>query len=399
MANMKQERITTHPALFSAMVTLFFIWGFITLLNDLLIPVLKERLELDYTQSMFIQFCFFITYFIMAFPMSSILNRIGYKKSILFGLLIIAIGGIIFIPATLILDYNIFLIALFILAMGVVMLQVSANPLMVALGDKKTSSARLTLAQGFNSLGYVVAPLLVGGIIVSSKLFIPYLIISAVMILTIIFISIFKFNLPSRQLREDEEMSDNVYLILWQDKMFLLGLLAIFVYVGAEVTAGSLIVNYLHLPRIVGFSLATAAEYLSIYWGGVMIGRLIGSFLLIRINPAKALMFNSVVNILLLILVILSYGYLAMWALLLLGVFNSIMFPTIFALTIKRLKTIQLKNCASGLPVMAIVGGAFIPLFQGELADRVGLQHSFVGLIVCYLVIVIYGYLHRKINY
>ena len=392
-----KQKMTTQLPLFTAMVVLFFIWGFITLFNDLLIPVLKSKLHLSYGEAMLVQFCFFLTYFVMSLPMAWLLNKLDYKKSIIVGLLIIAIGCLIFIPADLKRMYAVFLLGLFILATGVVMLQVSANPLVTLLGATETSPARLTLAQGINSLGYVIAPILVGGLIVSVHLYIPYVVIAFVMLLVVVFIGRFNFHFVEAPLKNvDHEAT--IKFSLWDNIPFLLGFISIFFYVGAEVASGSLIISFLHLPSIANFSLAHAAKYLSVYWAGAMMGRLIGSYLLTKISSAKALIVCAMANVILLCGVVLTTGDTAMWSLLLLGVFNSIMFPTIFALAISSLPSEGIKNKASGFLVMAIVGGAVIPELQGLLADFIGLQYSFVLLFASYLTIITYAiYIHFSI--
>ena len=279
------------------MVILFFIWGFITLLNDLLIPVLRSKLHLSYAEAMLVQFAFFFTYFIMSMPMAMLLNRLNYKKSIIVGLAIIAIGCLIFIPADLSLIYGIFLLGLFVLATGIVMLQVSANPLVTLLGHNATGSARLSFAQGANSLGCVLAPVIVGGFIISDNVMVPYIVIAIIMLLVAMFIGRFNFHAVDDQLTTEKVTADDKDFSLWEHTPFVFGLVGVFVYVGAEVTAGSLIVNFLHLPQIVNFSLMEGAKYLSVYWGGAMIGRLIGSYLLKKIHPPKVLMFNAVANV------------------------------------------------------------------------------------------------------
>lgn len=396
---MKRRHLTNQPLLFSIMVVMFFIWGFITLMNDLLIPNLKQSFDLNYAQALLIQFCFFTTYFIMSVPMSRILNRLAYKKSLLLGLLIIIIGCLLFIPATHLRIYALFLFGLFILASGIVMLQVAANPLVTILGDHTTSPARLTLAQGVNSLGYVLAPFLVGGFIAKSSISQTYIIIAIILVLVIIVLSFFKFEVTRKMQDEIAEMNafDGPHH-LWHHWPFVFGVFAIFVYVGAEVTGGSLVINFLHLPNIANMPIATATDYLSIFWGGAMIGRLLGSYILMKIEPPLVLMFNAAANFLLVMVIVFTTGWLAMWALLLLGIFNSIMFPTIFALAIERLPTQAIKNKASGYLVMAIVGGAVIPEIQGMIADHIGLQHSFFLLLICYVLIASFAWYMLKLT-
>ncbi len=392
----RQAKLTNNRSLFSVMIILFFIWGFITLLNDLLIPVLRNRLNLDYSQALLVQFVFFITYFVMSLPMASILNRTNYKKSIIFGLSIISVGCFIFVPADLQIVYWVFLLGLFVLASGVVMLQVSANPMVTLLGDERTASARLTLAQGINSLGYALAPWILGGVITSSThIYVPYVIIAVIMVLVAILIRYSNFRAVDGQLALENlaqaDLVESDKELLWHNKVFLIGLFGIFFYVGAEVTAGSLIVSFLHLPHIANFSLLKAAKFLTVFWGGAMVGRLVGSYILSIFKPANVLIVAALMNVLLLCGVIFATGYSSMWCLLLLGVFNSIMFPTIFALSISNLSSDHLKNKASGYLIMSIVGGAVIPEIQGLIADVIGLQHSFFLLYLSYIYIMVFA--------
>lgn len=386
----KDKVFTNSPLLFSIMVSFFFIWGFITLINDLLIPVLKQYFQLNYTEAMLIQFCFFFTYFVMSIPMAKIVNRIYYKKSLSLGLLIMMIGCLAFIPAQHTHIYYLFLLALFILATGVVMLQVSANPLVTLLGCSKTSSARLTLAQGINSLGYVLAPLLVGGFIAHNKVSNIYLLLAIVIGIIAFILQFIRFDFPTDSLHSTSS-NDTEHFSLFSHKPFLFGLFAIFMYVGAEVSAGSVLINFLHLPNIANLSLTQAQPYLSIFWGGAMIGRLLGSFILTYFTPSKLLLINSTINLFLVLMIIFSHGGLAMWSLLSLGIFNSIMFPTIFALAIEKLPNQRIKNKASGFLVMGIVGGALIPLIQGQIADHWGLQDAFCVLFVAYMIIALFS--------
>lgn len=391
-AGKRGEKITTQPVLFSVLILLFFIWGFITLLNDLLIPLLREKLHLSYGEAMLVQFIFFFTYFLMSIPMALLVNKLKYKKGIIVGLLIIALGCVTFVPASITLIYRIFLFGLFILATGVVVLQVSANPLVTLLGNVRTSSARLTLAQGVNSLGYVIAPLLASGFIASTDLDVLYMIITGLMILVALFISRFEFNPVDESLKK-ETIGD---FQLWKHFPFILGVVSIFFYVGAEVSVGSLILNFLNLPQVASLTFKKAARYLSVYWGGAMIGRLVGTYVLTKVSSSKTLGACAIANLLLLASVVLTKGLIAMWSLLLLGTFNSIMFPTIFALAIAKLPNESLKNKASGFLVMAIVGGAVIPEIQGLLADYIGLQRSFILLIISYLMIAGYALYMKK---
>lgn len=380
MTKTAKEKFTNQPALFSSMVIVFFIWGFVTLLNDLLVPVLKQNFHLSYAQAMLVQFCFFVTYLIMSLPMASVVNRLHYKKGILLGLLVIAAGCLVFLPAQHLGVYALFLLALFVLATGVVILQVSANPLVTVLGPNQTSSARLTLAQGINSLGYVMAPFLVAGIATAANLPKIYITIAVIMLLVMLFISRLNFSKATITQRRTTKTDES----LWDHKDFALAVMAIFLYVGAEVSVGSIIISYLGLPNIMHYSIAAATAYLTFYWGGAMIGRLLATPLLLAVSPRRLLAINALINILLIVAASLLAGRTAMWSLLCIGIFNSIMFPVIFSLGLSSLTSEGLKNKGSGWLIMAIVGGAVVPLLLGVLADHVGLQHSLLLLLLCY---------------
>lgn len=404
-----------------AMITImlaFFMWGFLTCLNDILVPDLKSIFSLDYTQSMLVQFCWFITYAIMSIPMSKVLAKIGYKRGLVMGFVIGGIGCLLFILAAELRIYNVFLFALFVLASGIVLLQVSANPYVTLLGDPKGAASRLTLAQALNSLGTTIAPwfgglLFLGGAAqISSNLsqlspaeFLayqekmsaaiqhPYLLLAIVMILlglVIAFVRLPKFSTEQSKgstLGRKHRFLDYPHLIF--------GCVAIYMYVGAEVSIGSLLVNYFEQSNIAAFDPTTAAKYVSYYWGGAMIGRFLGAYILRKINPGKMLAFNAWVAIALLVLTVSSHGYFAMWTVLAIGLFNSIMFPTIFSLALEGLADYTPR--ASGFLCTAIFGGAIIPLIQGYAADHIGIHLSFVVPIFCYLFIVYYGYWgHRK---
>ncbi len=382
---MNTTRFTSHRLLMSLMTSLFFIWGFITLLNDLLIPNLKALFNLNYTEAMLIQFCFFFTYFIMSPIMAWILARTGYRLGIVLGLLIIAAGCLLFLPASSLRLYPLFLFALFVLASGIVLLQVSANPAVSLLGSDATGASRLTFAQAINALGYTIAPMIVGGLIVSNSIRGPYTIMA--IILALVAVCFLFTSFQSIEKPRVETFAKAHTLKLWKQPTILLGILAIFLYVGAEVSAGSLIVNYLHLPSIGNLTLTAAAGYLSFYWGGSMVGRFLGTAIMLKISPRKAVAFNAFVAIILVLITILGHGYLAMWCLLALGLCNSVMFPTIFALVVAALPDNRSQKIVSGYLCSAIVGGAILPMIQGWLADQIGLQASFALLLVPYLFI------------
>ena len=371
-------------------------WGFITAMNDVLIPHLKGVFALSYTQAMLIQFCFFGAYFLVSVPAGWLVKRIGFQRGISAGLLVACIGCLLFVPAATSHAYWIFLSALFVLASGLTILQVAANPIVTLLGKPQTASSRLTLTQAFNSLGTTLAPI-IGGILIFSvidehdmsanSVILPYVILAAVLFL--LAMTFLKITLP------DTSPSEVVGSVVskkgspLQHRHLTLGAICIFIYVGAEVSIGSFIVNFLGEPYIAGLAESTAATYLSYYWGGAMVGRFVGAAVMQKIPAGKLLAFNSVCAMGLIALVISSSGALAMWAILMVGLFNSIMFPTIFSLALAGLG--DLTSRGSGVLCLAIVGGAIVPVLQGALADSIGLQLSFVLPMICYLYIAFYG--------
>jgi FHS family L-fucose permease-like MFS transporter len=378
-------------------------WGFITCLNDILIPYLKNAFDLSYTQAMLVQFCFFGAYFVVAIPAGWLVGKIGYKKGIVAGLLIASLGCVLFYPASALHVYAIFLFALFVLASGITILQVAANPFVTALGSPHTASSRLTMTQAFNALGTTVAPFFGAYLIFgggngvdthisgdsSSLVQLPYLILAAALLgLAAIFSYLKLPDLGRKQTATVIEGS------AWQHRHLRLGVVGIFLYVGAEVAIGSFLVNFLSQPDIAGLNEAQASKFIAYYWGGAMVGRFIGAFVMQKIAPGKVLAFNSAMVIILISSAVLFDGSLAMWSLLAVGLFNSIMFPTIFSLALNGLGTSAAQG--SGLLCLAIVGGALLPLIQGMLADSVGLQISFVLPMLCYIFIAYYGLIGSK---
>ncbi len=392
----------------TALTSLFFMWGFITCLNDILVPHLKNVFQLNYTQSMLIQFCFFGAYFIASLPAGALVKRTGYKQGIVIGLVIAAIGCALFIPAASYRAYPLFLGALFVLATGITVLQVAANPYVTVLGPPDTAASRLTLTQAFNSLGTTLAPMFGALLILSattaavagatpeqldaikiaeaSAVKFPYMLLAvAFLLLAALFAAL---KLPQ------VEGSDEIEPITgggsaWQYRHLVLGAVGIFLYVGAEVSIGSFLVNFMSQPDIAGFSEAEAAHHVSYFWGGAMIGRFIGAIAMRYINDGKALAFNAVAVIALLLLTVFSGGHVAMWSVLAIGLFNSIMFPTIFSLALYGLG--KYTSQGSGILCLAIVGGAILPLVQGGLADTIGIHMAFLMPVICYAYIAYYG--------
>jgi len=387
----------------TSLTTLFFMWGFITCLNDILIPHLKGVFDLNYTQSMLIQFCFFGAYFLVSLPAGSLVKKLGYQKGIVIGLVIAALGCLMFYPAASVHSYPLFLGALFVLASGITLLQVSANPYVTLLGPTETASSRLTLTQGFNALGTTVAPYL-GALLIldeatsavskaqnAESVQIPYLVLTAMLlILAAVFAYLKLPHLEEAETEEGEVLEGSA----WQYRHLVLGALGIFVYVGAEVSIGSFLVSLFGEADIAGLEEAEAAKYLTYYWGGAMVGRFLGAAIMQKVEAGKVLAFNASMAAILIAVTILTSGAVAMWSILLVGLFNSIMFPTIFSLALNGLG--KHTSQGSGVLCLAIVGGAIVPLLQGVLADSIGVQLAFVLPIVCYAYIAYYGLIGSK---
>ena len=388
----------------TSLTSLFFMWGFITCLNDILIPHLKAVFDLTYTQAMLIQFCFFGAYFIVSLPAGSLVKKVGYQKGIVTGLAIAAVGCLCFYPAASMQSYPVFLVALFILASGITLLQVSANPYVSILGRPETASSRLTLTQAFNSLGTTVAPFFGAYLILdqaaqgisasasAEAVQMPYVLLAAMLLALAAIFSYLKLPVPIEELEEHQEQekdSTNESGSAWQYRHLVLGALGIFVYVGGEVAIGSFLVNFLGQTDIAGIEEAEAAKYIAYYWGGAMVGRFIGAGVMQKISAGKVLAFNACAAVICIVLAIVSSGSLAMWSILAVGLCNSIMFPTIFSLALTGLG--KHTSQGSGILCLAIVGGAIVPVIQGVLADSLGVQLSFVLPVFCYLYIVYYG--------
>jgi FHS family L-fucose permease-like MFS transporter len=406
-----------RPAL-ALLTSLFFMWGLITSLNDILIPHLKSVFTLSYVQAMLIQFCFFAAYLVMSLPAGYLVQKLGYKKGIIAGLAIAGAGCLLFYPAAGLRSYAFFLGALFILASGITLLQVSANPYVAVLGKAATASSRLNMTQAFNSLGTTLGPFLGALIILSvaikpaddlqkmapeqlaayaaieaGAVQTPYLGLAAVLFIIAGIVALVRLpavkpgDHPVNPLKAP--VCDDPHNSVWAYRHLVLGAIGIFVYVGAEVSIGSFLVNFMGRPEIAGLSESDAGKYLSLYWAGATVGRFIGVAILARCKPGYVLAFNAFVVTALLFVAMVFAGKVAMWALLLIGLFNSIMFPTIFSLAIEGLG--KRTSEGAGVLCMAIVGGALIPLIQGVLADVIGILYSFFIPAICYLYIIFYG--------
>jgi FHS family L-fucose permease-like MFS transporter len=397
---------------------LFFMWGLLTSLNDVLIPHLKAIYTLTYVQAMLVQFCFFGAYFIVSVPAGALIRRVGYQSGAVIGLLIAAAGCALFYPASNS-GYGLFLFAFFVLASGITILQVAANPYVTVLGPAGTASSRLTLTQAFNSLGTTIAPH-VGGILILSGAAIgadklaamnatelaayraheassvqgPYLALAvALAILAVLFALA---RLPKISHGEETTAAASGKASALAYRHLVLGTIAIFLYVGGEVSIGSFLVNFLGEQHIAGLAPAVAASYVSVYWGGALVGRFIGFAVMRYVSPGKSLAFNALAVIALVLVAIFGKGSLAMWAVLSVGLFNSIMFPTIFSLALHGLG--RHTGQGSGILCMAIVGGAIVPFIQGAVADSIGVQSSFFVPAACYAFILYFGLKYARLH-
>ena len=426
----------SYRSSFILLTTLFFLWGFITVLVDSLIPRLRELFTLSYFQAGLVQFAFFGAYFLLSIPASYILSKIGYKKGIILGLLTMATGCLLFYPAASYRIFGVFMLAYFILAGGMTILQVAANPFVAVLGNEDRASSRLNLSQAFNSLGTAIAPA-VGALFIlsdtiktedeiaaltgtakdtylaseASAVQMPFLGLA----LFIGFIAVvFLFaKLPKMM----SETSTGTYADAFQNKNLMLGVIGIFFYVGAEVAIGSYLVNYfldMNLVDVIkenGFmksiaegilnsgitendNKAIVGVFVTFYWSGAMIGRFVGSYLTRIMKPGKVLGIFATIAIMLIVISISTTGLLSMWSILAVGLFNSIMFPTIFTISIDGIG--ELKPKGSGLLCMAIVGGALIPPLYGYLTDQIGFKTALFFIIICYSYILWFGYRNSK---
>jgi FHS family L-fucose permease-like MFS transporter len=428
----------SYGSALAIVTTLFFMWGSLTSLNDVLIPYAQHVFKLKLAASMLIQTAFFSAYFVFSIPASKIIDWIGYKKAIVVGLLTMVVSCLGFYPAAKIPSFPFFLGSLIVLATGITILQVAANPYVAVLGNPRTASSRLNLTQAFNSLGTAVFPWIGARIILGTtaeaiaqstsqeanaivKLYVYFFAVA----LLILAIGIGLSKLPEIRSAE-HHIGEKVNDSLWKHPNLIYGAIGIFVYVGGEVAIGSSIANYLALPDIGGFAadiadpasryraaLSEAARYISIYWLGAMVGRFIGSALLQKIKPGKLLAFAAVMAALLVTVSVLTSGHVAMWTILAVGLFNSIMFPCIFTMSIAELG--PLTGDGSGILNMAIVGGAIIPWLVGKVGDMInrayypamtqgetswghGIQYALILATICYLYILFFAVSGSKPN-
>jgi len=360
---------------------------------------------------MLIQFAFFGSYFIFSVPSAKLIDLIGYQRSMVVGLLTMGVGAFLFVPAASVPSYPLFLGALIVLAAGITCLQVAANPYVTVLGKPQTASSRLNLTQAFNSLGTFLAPFFGGVLILSAAaktideiralppdalqayrvheaatVKTPYVGLGIALVVLAIAIGLFKLpKIEHAQHKVGEKVNDSI----WRHPNLVFGAIAIFVYVGAEVSIGSFLVNYFSQPEIGGLTEKAAASFVAFYWGGAMVGRFIGSGLLQKMKTGHLLGICTICASGLVATSMLTTGHLAMYSIILVGFFNSIMFPSIFTLGVAELG--PLTGDGSGLLIMAIVGGAIIPLAQGAIADKIGIHHAFFLPVICYLYILFFA--------
>lgn len=417
-------------ALYSLMV-LFFMMGFITCLNDILIPYMKVLFVLKFWQVNLINFCFFGAYGVMSIPGGKLVQKYGYKPIMIAGFLIAALGCALFFPAAELRMYGLFLGALFILASGLTLLQVAGNPYVSILGSPETASSRLTLTQALNSVGTTIGPIIGTNIILASlpempdaikgaksydnlpadltlllneflaKIDLSYLQVTYIIIASIfamLGVVLYFIKLPAIGHGEGEIDTEGEIqkASIWKYKHLILGVIGIFVYVGAEVAIGSHIINYLELKEVMAMKAKEAGKYVTYYWGAAMVGRFLGTIILSKFNPGKTLGVYAIMAISLITISILSTGLFSMWTLILVGFCNSLMFPTIFTLSIKGLG--KYTDQASGILCTAIIGGALIPMLFGVLTDMTGgnLKLALSIPILCYIFIAYFGFKGHK---
>lgn len=431
------EQKKSYRTAFIFLTLLFFLWGFLTVIVDSLIPRLKEVFELSYFQAGMVQFAFFAAYFLLSVPASYILSKIGYKKGIVLGLVTMGVGCLLFYPASSFRVFGIFMLGYFILAAGITILQVAANPYVTILGPEKSAASRLNLSQAFNSLGTSIAPI-VGALFIlsdkiktaveinalnpadrvayyaaeSSAVEIPFLTIAAVLfVIALVFVFV---KLPKVI---DEGEKKGSYAVAFSNRNLIMGAIGIFCYVGAEVALGSYMVNYFRtlnladtvrnvpfMNTVAGWFLsgslktiddnAVVGIFVTFYWTGAMIGRFIGAYLTNIINPAKVLSIFATIAFVLVVISTQSVGLLAMWTIIAVGLFNSIMFPTIFSLGLDELG--DSKPQGSGLMCTMIVGGAVIPPLFGFLTDSYGFELALILIMCCYVYIFFFGFFNKR---
>lgn len=396
-----------RPAL-TLLASLFFMWGFITVINNTLLPHLRSVFDLSYTQTTLIESVWFIAYFFASMPSAWLIERIGYQKALVTGLCIMAAGALLMVPAARIPSYGVVLTALFVIASGIALLQVAANPYVAVIGPPESASARLNLVQAFNSMGTTLAPLFGGYLILGRSVSgtshdavltlqqrmedarsvqLPYVIVAVVLVVLAIVIA--RFRLPNfGEGSRRAAAAERKHMSLWRHRNLVLGIPAIFIYLIAEIGVSNLFINFVSSPNIGDLTHEQASHYLFLLWGGMMVGRFAGSFLMRKVPAENVLAGAATGAAIVMLLAATTTGPMAMWALISVGLFHSIMFPTIFTLGIRGLG--PLTEEGSGLLVMAIAGGALV-IVQGWIADHYGLQTSFFLTAACELYTLFYA--------
>jgi MFS transporter, FHS family, L-fucose permease len=398
-----------RPAL-ALLASLFFIWGFITVINNTLLPHLRAVFALTYTQTTLLESVWFIAYFVASLPSAWLIERVGYQRAMVTGIVIMAAGALLMIPAAQLPSYVVVLTALFVIASGITLLQVAANPYVAVVGPAQTAPARLNLVQAFNSLGTTLAPLFGGYLILgrsvsgtaaagarsltiaerladAQSVQLPYLLVAAVLIVLAVVIG--RFPLPAMGVSVSRvPKSQRQRHSLWKHRNLVFGVPAIFIYLIAEIGVSNLFINFVSQPTIGNLSHEQASHYLFLLWGGMMVGRFAGSALMRSVRAESVLAVASAGAFVVILIASTATGHLAMWALISVGLFHSIMFPTIFTLGIRGLG--PLTEEGSGLLIMAIAGGSLV-IIQGALADAFGLQASFLLTACCEIYVLFYG--------
>jgi FHS family L-fucose permease-like MFS transporter len=396
-------------AALALLASLFFMWGFITVINNTLLPHLRSVFELSYTQTTLIESVWFIAYFVASIPAAWLIERIGYRHAISTGLSVMAFGALMMIPAARIPSYGLVLTALFVIAGGITLLQVAANPYVALIGPPQSASARLNLVQAFNSMGTTLAPLFGGYLILGRSISgtaangvvltqaqrladarsvqLPYLIVAVVLLALAVVFTRFRLPALNRARREPRSMSKTMGLLL-KRRNLAFGVVAIFIYLIAEIGVSNLFINFVSSPSIGNLTHTEASHYLFLLWGGMMVGRFVGGFAMLRVSAEKILAVAATLAGAVMLIAATAHGPTAMWALISVGLFHSIMFPTIFTLAIRGLG--PLTEEGAGLLIMAIAGGALV-VVQGWLADKVGLQASFFLTFACELYVLFYA--------
>ncbi|VXC78840.1 sugar MFS transporter [Sphingomonas sp. AX6] len=391
------------------LASLFFIWGFITVINNTLLPHLRSVFDLSYTQTTLIESVWFFAYFVASIPSAKLIERVGYKKSMVYGLLAMAVGALMMIPASMIPSYWVVLVALFVVASGITLLQVAANPYVAVIGPAESAPARLNFVQAFNSMGTTLAPLFGGYLILgrstggtsevgtvlteaerladAQSVQLPYLIVAVVLVALAVMIARYKLPDMGAATRR-ASAADRSGHSLWRHRNLVFGVPAIFIYLIAEIGVSNLFINFISQPEIGDMTHQQASNYLFLLWGGMMVGRFAGAAIMQKVAAEKVLAWFSIGAFVVMMVTVFASGPLAMWSLILVGLFHSIMFPTIFTLGIRGLG--PLTEEGSGLLIMAIAGGALV-IVQGWLADMYGLQWSFLLTAACELYVLFYA--------